>query len=249
MDYDGFINKWLGKSIDWDGVYGAQCVDEVCQYLVDNGKGHCIAWSNAKDWANHPALRGDFDWTENNPSDYNQVPKRGDVIVWGGGLPGSGGYGHIAIFDMVVGPGVFQSLDQNWGGQTVHFVPNHNWSHILGWWTPKPQVVPTPPTPPAPDPAPTPAPAPLPPAVPQPDPVPVPAPGTVIEPEKPAEPAPAPTPPSNIQHYNKFLVALTAAFAVLVAALSDKVVTPAEVVQITGAFLGALGVYKVKNAK
>jgi hypothetical protein len=163
MKYDDFLNKYLGKAIDWDGAYGAQCVDEIAQYCEDNGMP--IAYANAKDWANHPALQGAFDWTDNNPSDVHQIPKRGDIIVWNGNLPGSGGYGHIAIFDMVIRPGVFQSLDQNWGGQYVHFVPNHTWDYILGWWTPKAKPAPAPPVPvppapiPAPDVHPDPAPA------------------------------------------------------------------------------------------
>lgn len=174
MQYDAFIAKYLGKAIDWDGQYGAQCVDEVAQYCVDNGKP--IAYANAKDWANNPALYSGFTWVANDPNNYYQVPKRGDIIVWSGALPGSGGYGHIAIFDMIVKPGVFQSLDQNWGGQYVHFVPNHTWDYILGWWTPKSSPAPSPaPAPaPAPQPAPqpTPAPAPTPAPNPQPDPAP-----------------------------------------------------------------------------
>lgn len=194
MNYDGFISKWLGQSIDWDGVYGPQCVDEIAQYCVENGK--AIAYANAKDWANHPALRGDFDWTDNNPSDYNQVPKRGDIIIWSGDLPGSGGYGHIAIWDMVVAPGVFQSLDQNWGGQYVHF-QSHNWQYILGWWTPKAKPVPEPPAPepvpPAPTPIPAPVPAPDPAPTPTPDPTPVPSTPPPVPTPPPQPPAPKPT--------------------------------------------------------
>lgn len=178
MDYDGFINRWLGKSIDYDHAYGAQCVDLIDQYCVENNKP--IAWANAVDWANNPVLRDAFDWIDNNPNDFNQVPKRGDIIVWSGDLPGSGGYGHIAIWDMVIRGGVFQSLDQNWGGQYVHF-QSHNWDYILGWWTPKVEA----PAPvPAPDPAPTPTPLPTP--VPEPTPAPTPVP----------EPTPAPVEPT-----------------------------------------------------
>lgn len=174
MQYDVFINQWLGKAIDWDGMYGAQCVDEIAQYCTDNGKP--VAYANAKDWANHPALLGAFDWTDNNPSDFYQIPKRGDIIVWSGELPGSGGYGHIAIWDSVVRPGVFQSLDQNWGGQYVHFVSNHTWDYILGWWTPKSTPPPAPdPTPVPEPPAPTPAPEPVPTPAPEPQPDPAPA--------------------------------------------------------------------------
>ncbi len=187
MKYDKFLQKWMGKSIDWDGVYGPQCVDLIAQYCIEAGK--AIAYANAKDWANHSALRGDFTWTNNNPNDYLQIPNRGDIIVWNGNLPGSGGYGHIAIWDMVTAPGLFNSLDQNWGGQYVHF-QNHNWDYILGWWTPKQPAVVTPPPAPQPvPPAPTPIPAPKP--APDPAPSPTPAPSPVPVPL----PTPQPTPP------------------------------------------------------
>jgi len=185
MGYDNFLNKWMGQGIDWDGQYGNQCVDEIAQYCVEAGKTLCYA--NAKDWANNPAMYPDFDWTDNNPNDFNQIPNRGDIIVWSGDLPGSGGYGHIAIWDMVTSPGLFNSLDQNWGGQYVHF-QNHNWNWVLGWWTPKAKPVPQPepqPVPPAPTPIPAPEPAP--------DPAPTPTPLPTPPPDAP--PPPKPTPP------------------------------------------------------
>ena len=179
----------MSKSIDWDGMYGPQCVDLIAQYCVEMG--WPVAYANAKDWANHPALRGTHTWTDNNPNDYKQVPKRGDIIVWNGSLPGSGGYGHIAIWDMVVRPGTFNSLDQNWGGQFVHFQA-HNWQYVAGWWTPKPKPTPAPaPTPP---PAPTPIPAPAP----QPDPAPTPTPQPSPAPDP--KPQPVPTPPVQPPH-------------------------------------------------
>lgn len=192
MNYDLFIHNWLNKPIDWDGLYGAQCVDEIAQYCVDNGKP--VAYANAKDWANHPALRGAFNWIQNNPTDYNQIPQRGDIIVWGGGLPGSGGYGHIAIWDMKTGPGRFQSLDQNWGGQYVHFVPNHTYDYILGWWHVKP-APPPPPIPPPPPPPPAPVPDPTP--IPAPDPHPDPAPDNPPPPPTPTPPDLPPKPPAG----------------------------------------------------
>lgn len=137
MDYDGFLNRWENAdaplSIDWDGEYGPQCVDEIAEYCVENGKP--VAYANAVDWFENSALTGAFQSVPNDPSNYNQVPNRGDIIIWSGDLPGSEGYGHIAIFDMVTGAGSFQSLDQNWHGQYVHFV-QHNWSYVLGWLTP-----------------------------------------------------------------------------------------------------------------
>jgi len=47
--------------------------------------------------------------------------------------------------------------------------------------------------------------------------------------------------------YTKFFVALGAALAVLATALVDGTVTTSEAVQVTLAFLGALGVYQFPN--
>lgn len=191
MEYDTFIANWLGKAIDWDGYFGPQCVDLVAQYCADNGKP--VAWANAKDWANNPALSGAFDWTDNNPADPNQYPNRGDIVVFNGNLPGSGGYGHICIFDMKVSTGVWQGLDQNWGGQYVHFIPNHNWSYVMGWWTVKPKPVPAPVETPPPS---VPIPAPLP----QPDPAPAnPTPPTPPIVPTPVVPTPTPIKPPVIK--------------------------------------------------
>jgi hypothetical protein len=96
-------------------------------------------YANAKDWFSNFSLGNAFDRITNNPSDVNQVPKRGDIIIWNGNLAGSGGYGHIAIFDRVAGAGVFVSFDANWGGATCHFV-SHNWGSVAGWLTPKATV-------------------------------------------------------------------------------------------------------------
>lgn len=131
MNYDLHIARYNGKYL---ADYGGQCVSNAAHYCLDNGKP--IAYANAKDWFNHPALTGAFDFIANNPSDPNQVPNRGEIIIWNGNLVGSGGYGHIAIFDRVVGAGAFVSLDANWGGATVHFV-THNWGSVQGWMRPK----------------------------------------------------------------------------------------------------------------
>lgn len=131
MNYDAHINKYLGKYL---ADYGGQCVSNAAHYCIDNGKP--IAYANACNWWQHPALTGAFNFIANNPSDLKQVPNRGNIIIWNSSLPGSGGAGHIAIFDSVVSPGVFKSLDANWGGAEVHFV-NHNWGYVVGWMVPK----------------------------------------------------------------------------------------------------------------
>ena len=169
MNYDDFLNSYLNQSIDWDKMYGPQCVDEIAQYCSDNNRP--MAYANAKDWLGNPALANGFTTTYNNPGDMNQLPSRGDIVIWDGGLPGSGGYGHIAIFDAYLNVDSFQSLDQNWGGRYCHFVI-HTWSHVAGWLSPIPEAAPV--GNPSPDVHPDPAPSNPTPEIQQPEPVVVP---------------------------------------------------------------------------
>lgn len=131
MNLDALINKWNGKQIT---AFGGECVALAATYCQDNNMP--IAYANAKDWWNHPALTGAFEFITNNPADLTQVPTRGNILIWAGSLPGSGGYGHIAIYDARTAPGVFRSFDQNWGGRQAHFV-THTYDHLIGWMRPK----------------------------------------------------------------------------------------------------------------
>lgn len=131
MNFDAAIAKYNNQVLN---DYGGECVSLAAHYCLDNGKP--IAYANAKDWWGHPALTGAFDFVTNNPTDYSQIPPRGSIIIWNGGLAGSGGYGHIAIFDAVIAAGSFRSFDNNWGGRYVHFV-THNWNNVIGWMVPK----------------------------------------------------------------------------------------------------------------
>lgn len=50
-----------------------------------------------------------------------------------------------------------------------------------------------------------------------------------------------------IGYARKFLVAILAALAIFATALVDGTITPSEWIQVGIAFVGALGVYQVKN--
>ena len=136
MNYDLHLQKYLGKYL---ADFGGQCVSNAAHYCIDNGKP--IAYANACDWWQHPALTGAFTFITNVPSDLNQVPLRGDVVVWNSSLPGSGGAGHIGIYDRKASPGIFVSTDSNWGGKEVRQV-THNYGYVIGWFRPKQVSVP-----------------------------------------------------------------------------------------------------------
>lgn len=95
MDMTTFLNRTMGRKIDFDGHYGAQCVDLFRQYLLDvHGTPHTGGVVGAKDlWLNYERL----------PKEVESLEKVGlgealcgDVVVWGStkGNP----YGHVAIY-------------------------------------------------------------------------------------------------------------------------------------------------------
>ena len=126
-----FIDKWLGKKIDFDGYYGGQCVDLYRQYVKEvlgfpqsPGVGGA-----AEIW--HSADPKYYDFIENTAL---AVPEYGDIVVWSRKV--GGGFGHVAIFiegDIMN----FTSLDQNWPRLDKVTKTKHNYLNIIGWLRPK----------------------------------------------------------------------------------------------------------------
>lgn len=141
MTVDQFFTKYQGKHWDFDGLYGNQCVDLVNFYQRDVIQGAWIGTpitGGARDWyENYPnskAAQDSYIRIKNDVNDPNQLPQKGDVIIWNRNV--GGGYGHIAIVKSANSSG-FISLDQNWPtGSVAHFV-QHNWNNILGWLRPR----------------------------------------------------------------------------------------------------------------
>jgi len=152
---DQFTSAWNGKYADFDGWYGAQCVDIVNFYQRDVVGGSFISAVGAKDWFEKYSTNGasaKYDKIVNNMADPNQLPSRGDVVVWSGALSGSGGYGHIGVV-LSANKSGFTSFDQNFPSGSYCHSQYHAWtSTVLGWLHPKANGAP------APAPAPTPAP-------------------------------------------------------------------------------------------
>lgn len=104
MTLEEFVIKYNGKKVDYDGVFGSQCVDMFRQYCVDvlliaEHTGSCNTSGGAKDLF----------------LDYNKMPEekkyftrgatkrfvQGDVLIWNETLTNK--YGHIAIYLGTVG--------------------------------------------------------------------------------------------------------------------------------------------------
>ena len=133
-----FIAEKNGQTVNFDGIAAdsGQCVQLValwCQRI-----GLPVLYNNAADW--WTAYGGEFEqhWLriDNDPNNPNQLPSPGDVVVFNGQIPGSQGYGHIDIYNRDLGVGSWEGFDSNWSGKYAHLV-NHNWSYVLGWFTPR----------------------------------------------------------------------------------------------------------------
>ena len=90
-----FVNKNCGKKVDFDGYYGAQCVDLFRQYCKDVlDVPHTGAVEGAKDLVERywslPVERKHFVLCKDAAS-----AKSGDVVVWG--ATDKNRYGHVAI--------------------------------------------------------------------------------------------------------------------------------------------------------
>lgn len=135
MNYQEFINEYNGKSFDYDGVAGVQCVDLAKMYLDKVFGIKPGAWGNAKDYYenfNNLPIKNSFTRIANTPS---FVPQKGDIVVWGTGV---GKYGHIAIATGEGNTHQFYSYDLNWGSKKVHKVL-HNYKRFLGVLRPNAQ--------------------------------------------------------------------------------------------------------------
>jgi hypothetical protein len=107
MTYAQFKAEWNGRRVDYDHVYGYQCVDLIVQWCYEHGIGSGV-WGNAIDYANRPTPVFVANFVR--VSDY----KQGDVVVLYG-LSGNP-YGHIGLYDSEGAPGNIRLLEENGTG-------------------------------------------------------------------------------------------------------------------------------------
>lgn len=105
-----WINATNGQSVDFDGAYGAQCVDLVAAYNVRFIGGPNIR-GNGNQWYGNPEAAGAY--IQVGPG---QTPQPGDIACWGGFY--GGGYGHVAIVISDAG-GSIKTLSQNPGPASI----------------------------------------------------------------------------------------------------------------------------------
>ena len=106
MTLTQFIKQNLGSKVDFDGNFGAQCVDLYRRYCADV---LCVPQSpsvdGAKDIIDNP---GTLKVTRDSAlADYS----RGDVLIWG--ATSSNKYGHVAILVEIYNTKYFIVLEQD----------------------------------------------------------------------------------------------------------------------------------------
>jgi hypothetical protein len=127
-----FITKYDGKRIDFDGVYGAQCLDEVGQYIqeVHGISGWAIARATAYQvWTEFGSIQANqyYDKIPNTP---DGVPQEGDIVIWDTSV---GTVGHIAAATGEGNTSNFTSFDQNWPGGSACHRQSHDYHGVVGW--------------------------------------------------------------------------------------------------------------------
>lgn len=128
MNYTEFKNKWLGKPINYDNAYGAQCMDVYRMYVKEVLLcPQSPPVQGAKDvWNTY--LPEFFDRIDNTPTG---VPNQGDIVIWG-----MSPYGHIAICDHA-STSTLTCFEQNWveldGSGVTELRLHGNYNNVLGW--------------------------------------------------------------------------------------------------------------------
>lgn len=139
MNVDQFVAKYNGVHIDEDGYYGAQCWDVVARYAREVVG--CPSFPTGSGGAEGlyrifaQPIPQYFDRIANDPNDPNQIPQKGDVLVYQASF--SPPYGHTALVISANSAGT-TCLEQNGnnpGG--VSYIKTRGWTGVSGWLRPK----------------------------------------------------------------------------------------------------------------
>lgn len=133
MIFDTFIDRYLGKSVDVDGMYGSQCVDLFNAWNRDfnncyiNCQPSGFAKSLAQNKENNGILKYFTETAVNNMI-------KGTVVVYGNckQCPDS----HVCFFIADNGDGTFMALQQNAYGRKYVTIDNMSYVGIIGSFIP-----------------------------------------------------------------------------------------------------------------
>jgi len=126
---DAFFTKFDGVCVDFDGVYGDQCMDLAEYYNRDVVGAPQIGGDAADAWQYY----ADSHYVQI-PNGPDNAPHKGDLIVWNTDV--GDGSGHIAVCVDADQSG-FTSFDQNWPSDSCcHYQYHATYDNVLGWLRP-----------------------------------------------------------------------------------------------------------------
>lgn len=130
-----WINSNNNKYHDFDGSYGAQCVDLYNFYMTGfvGGRSSVGQINYAQElWGNHD--RGALVQVAK-----NQTPQMGDIAIWSNGMNGMGG--HVAIVAQSNGNGTIRVLNANvatnGGSKGTSVMSNLSTGSLMGYLRPR----------------------------------------------------------------------------------------------------------------
>jgi hypothetical protein len=128
MTLQEFINKYIGKKLDFDGSYGNQCVDLYRFYVKE-------VWQKPQT----PGVIGAYQILDRLPAGYDKfrvgqgIPQPGDVITWNQNLVLNG---HVAVV-VIANSQTFDAFQQN--APTTGAAANigrYTYRNVIGWFRP-----------------------------------------------------------------------------------------------------------------
>lgn len=125
MTFEQFIQINNGKKIDFDGSFGAQCVDLYRFYLQD-----------VLQVPQTPGVIGAYQIFDTAPATFEKIkntptglPQKGDIVVWSQKY---GLYGHVGIF-IAGGLIRFKAFVQNDPLGTPCQIKEYSYTGVIGW--------------------------------------------------------------------------------------------------------------------
>lgn len=132
-----WINSNNNKYHDFDGYYGAQCVDLYNFYMTGFVGGRSSVGMGGVGYAQE--LWGNHDRGSLVQVAKNQTPQMGDIAIWSNGFNGVGG--HVAIVAQSNGNGTIRVLNanvaSNGGSKGTSVMSNLSTGSLLGYLRPK----------------------------------------------------------------------------------------------------------------
>jgi len=145
MTVDQFVAKWNGKALDFDGAYGNQCWDLAAQYSREVVGLQGGAWDVMPTGPNGGAIEvftvfkaplGTYYNKIANSPDPNNLPIKGDLVIWNWGT-----FGHIALCLGATSASISVFEQNSPVGSLCHITNAKQWSGCVGWIRPKQATV------------------------------------------------------------------------------------------------------------